>query len=277
MIDFKNKIYVGSNNRKSLYDCEIPQDPVAVIVFVHGYKGFKDWGAWNLVQKFFVSKSVGFLKFNFSHNGGTVENPIDFDDLDAFGLNRYSYELKDLRVMIDEAYRLIHQELELDIPIYLVGHSRGGGVSILEGGRNAKVAKVVSWAGISDIGVRFEMTQDELLEWERSGVRTVHNGRTNQEMPHYYSFYEDYVEHKDVLNIETSCQNLKKPFLQIHGDMDLSVSVSEGLAVSSWTNTELKVVKGAEHTFGSAHPWGTEVLPEELSEVVQATLDFLVD
>ena len=72
-----------------------------IVIFCHGYKGFKDWGAWNLVGKEFANKNFFFIKFNFSHNGGTVENPIDFPDLQAFGNNNYSHELNDLERVLD--------------------------------------------------------------------------------------------------------------------------------------------------------------------------------
>ena len=49
-----------------------------LVIFCHGYKGFKDWGAWNLVAETFAKSECFFVKFNFSHNGGTAENPIDF-------------------------------------------------------------------------------------------------------------------------------------------------------------------------------------------------------
>ena len=54
-----------------------------IVIFCHGYKGFKDWGAWDLVGKKFANNNFFFIKFNFSHNGGTVENPIDFGSIDA--------------------------------------------------------------------------------------------------------------------------------------------------------------------------------------------------
>ncbi len=91
MITIKNKSYSGSNNRESLIDFEIPENfNNQIIVFVHGFMGFKDWGAWNLVQDFFTKQGFGFCKFNLSHNGGTIENGIDFPDEEAFGLNTYS-------------------------------------------------------------------------------------------------------------------------------------------------------------------------------------------
>ena len=88
-------------------------------------------------------------------------------------------------------------------------------------------------------------------------------------MPHYYSFYEDFIEHKDILNIENACSGLRKPFVQIHGDMDLAVSISEGLKVAEWTETRIKIIKGGEHTFGSSQPWNHTELPEELVEVCE--------
>lgn len=266
MIDFKNKKFKGSADRLSLFDCQISEGNEAVVIFVHGYKGYKDWGAWNLMQEYFVSKNIGFVKFNMSHNGGTVDEPIDFSDLDAFGQNRYSWELNDLSIIIEETYRLIHKELELDIPILLMGHSRGGGIVILEGAKNERVDGIISLAGISDIESRFP-TGDELDFWKNEGVRIVLNGRTNQEMPHYYSFYEDFIENKADLNIENACSAIRKPFVQIHGDMDLAVSISEGLNISRWTETRIKIIKGGEHTFGSVQPWAQTQLPEELVEV----------
>jgi len=49
-----------------------------IIIFCHGYKGFKDWGAWDMMAKMFAEASICFVKFNFSHNGGTVEQPRSF-------------------------------------------------------------------------------------------------------------------------------------------------------------------------------------------------------
>ena len=72
-----------------------------IVIFCHGYKGFKDWGAWNLMAEAFAEAGFFFIKFNFSHNGGTVEQPIDFPDLEAFGNNNYTKELDDLESVID--------------------------------------------------------------------------------------------------------------------------------------------------------------------------------
>lgn len=276
LIDFKNKIYTGSNGRKSLFDCRIPQKPEAVIIFVHGYKGYKDWGAWHLMEEFFLNANFGFVKLNLSHNGGTVEQPVDFPDLQAFGENRYSYEINDLNLIINETERIIRQECELNAPIYLIGHSRGGGVGVLTAVQNKNVKKLVSLAGISDIGSRFP-TGDDLLEWERTGVYYVTNGRTKQDMPHFFSFYQDFVKNKEALDIQTAAEHLTIPFLAVHGDMDLAVSISEGQSLAKWSQTRLCVVKGAGHTFGAKQPWEENKLPEDLKNALEEILDFFLN
>ena len=147
----KNIPFRSITGRKSLYDLSIPNEwNKKMIIFLHGYMGFKDWGAWNLLEDFFVSEHFGFLKFNFSHNGGTVSEPIDFSDLDAFANNSYAKEMDDLSAILNEV-----EQLQLGIAeIYLIGHSRGGGIAALQG-KNPSVSKIALLAPISSIEERF--------------------------------------------------------------------------------------------------------------------------
>ena len=93
----------GCNGRKISIDYRFKetQKSLIPIIYVHGFKGFKDWGASNLVADSFANQGFLFLKFNFSHNGVTPKNPLDFVDLEAFGMNNYLIELKELGVVID--------------------------------------------------------------------------------------------------------------------------------------------------------------------------------
>ena len=83
----KNIIVEGKHQKPIVTDVFYQENlnPKKVVIFCHGYKGFKDWGAWNLMAETFANAGFFFIKFNFSHNGGTVEQPIDFPDLEAFG------------------------------------------------------------------------------------------------------------------------------------------------------------------------------------------------
>lgn len=263
-----NQIYVGSDKRKSLYDLIIPDNwNGKIVLFVHGYMGFKDWGCWDLAGQFFVDNSYGFVKYNVSHNGGTIDNPIDFPDTEAFSDNSYSKELFDFEQIV--------AKLQYDIgnfELLVIGHSRGGGIVALQS-NHKDVSKWVTWAGICDIGKRFPIEQ-ELQEWKDNTYRYVKNGRTHQDMPHHFDQYLDYKNNTERLNIESYCKNNTKPCLIIHGSEDTSVLIEEGQNLASWTNTKLHIIENTQHTFGSSHPWTEPTMPAPLREACEQTLLF---
>ena len=78
------EIIKGSNQKKILMDITFPKKSNnKLIIFSHGFKGFKDWGCFNLISKIFAENGFTFLKFNFSHNGTTIADPLNFNDLEG--------------------------------------------------------------------------------------------------------------------------------------------------------------------------------------------------
>ena len=152
----KNLIFEGAEKRKSLYDIYYKEDnkPKPLVIFAHGFKGYKDWGSFDLLAEKFAENDFNFLKFNFSHNGGTVENPIDFPDLEAFGNNNFSKELFDLEVIIDLAINSSDLNIDKD-NIWLLGHSRGGGISIIKTLENRYIRGIITLGSISEFEKRF--------------------------------------------------------------------------------------------------------------------------
>lgn len=135
MILKKDIVIKGADDKPILldYGYEETNSKKAVVVLAHGFKGFKDWGHFNEVMKQFIKAGFVFVKFNFSHNGGTISQPIDFPDLEAFANNNLSKELADLKAVIDwiENNDVIPGNEINKGQIGLMGHSRGGGVAIL--------------------------------------------------------------------------------------------------------------------------------------------------
>jgi len=264
-----NGIYEGAGGRESLYDLLQPEDWQGdLILFVHGFMGFKDWGAWNLAAAYFAQQGFAFAKLNLSHNGGTVDNPLDFPDLQAFSNNTYSKEVEDLSLFRKHLSTKIHAKR-----VYLIGHSRGGAAVILNA-RDEYVDKIVLWASICDIGRR--LPEGPALEnWKNQGYRTVLNGRTRQELPQQYTLYEDFHKNASQLNIEVAVTSMSTPMLVIHGDQDRSVELTEGESLAAWSQTKLVVIPGADHVFGASHPWTKDELPQDLLKVCAKTCEFI--
>jgi pimeloyl-ACP methyl ester carboxylesterase len=262
LVDF---FYNSSNNK------------MPVIIFCHGYKGYKDWGAWNLVAKEFANNNFFFLKFNFSHNGGTVENPIDFPDLNAFGNNNFTHELNDIERVLSFISENTEFSKNIDLTnIFLIGHSRGGGLCAIKASENKQIKGLITWAGVSNFKIRFNEGSQEFKEWKDKGVKYVENKRTKQQMPHFFQFYLDFKENEKRFNIQSAVQSLKIPFLVIHGDNDKSVLQNEGRDLHSWNkNSKFFSLKNGTHTFSSMHPWQELKLPKGLQLVTETSINFI--
>lgn len=275
----KNIVLNGRHGRPILTDvfCSSNLSATPVIIFCHGYKGYKDWGAWNLMAEAFAEKGFCFVKFNFSFNGGTVDQPIDFPDLEAFAQNNYSKELDDLRTVIKWVCTGLDQIHPVDHSnITLIGHSRGGGIVSIIAEEDQRVRRVISLAGVSDFKLRFKEGSDEFIKWQASGVKYVLNGRTKQQMPHYFQFYEDFIMNEKQLSIERAVKNLTIPHLIIHGDQDTSVLIDEADRLHQWNpKSTLKVIKNANHVFNTSHPWDKRKLSVALQSVVDQCISFI--
>ena len=266
-----NGIYVGAEGRSGLIDLEVPRNYNGkIILFLHGFMGFKDWGAWRLVQDYFVEQGYGFCKFNTTHNGGTVENGIDFPDPEAFGNNTYSKEIFDVKSVLE----WLDDQLDHWTP-HIIGHSKGGAVSLLCGSQFEKIESVSTWASIASIGERFP-TGDPLDLWKRKGVRHIKNGRTLQELPQNYSLYLDYLENENSYDLKRICTNLQKPIFIAHGEKDTSVDINNGKRLAEWSKSELCIIDDTDHVFDSKHPYESDDLPYPLLLLCMRTNEFIM-
>jgi len=268
----KNQSFIGAKQKASLIDLNIPSNfSGKLIVFIHGYMGFKDWGCWYLVEDYFTELGFGFCKYNVSHNGCSTEDSLNFVDLEAFAENNYTKECEDFQAVLS----FIGEQNKPFPEIYVIGHSRGGGIALLQS-KDEIIKKVATWATISDIGSRFP-NGEALTEWKEKGYYSRLNGRTNQKMRHNYSQYIDFLVNRNNLDIRQAATENTKPLLLIHGDADTSVDIREGKELAEWSGKELHIIEGAAHTFGSSHPWGKEALPDELRLDCQLTAKFFLE
>lgn len=246
-----------------------------LVIFVHGFKGFKDWGHFNVMANYFAERGFVLAKFNFSHNGTTLENPNDFDDLEAFGNNNYIFELNDLDAVISALINNADLKNEINAnELYLIGHSRGGAISVIKASEDARIKKIITWAAVSDIVTRNNANTIKL--WKEKGVVHTYNGRTKQNMPLYLQFYETILAHKERLDVINAAQKNSIPFLIIHGTNDEAVKETDANDLhKACKHSELLIVENANHTFGGKHPWDEEMLPEDAKRIIDKSILFL--
>lgn len=244
-----------------------------IIIFLHGFKGFKNWGHFDLIASEFAQQNFVFVKFNFSFNGTTLEQPTDFADLDAFGENNFSVELDDVGLVIDYLEKNASKYNANKNEIYLIGHSRGGGIAILKTNEDSRIKKLATWASVKDVEDFFK--NQDIEQWKKDGVIYTFNSRTKQNMPLNYQIYENYMANKMCLNIPKAAENINVPWLIAHGTNDSSVLYSCAEQLHEWNKfSELFKVENGDHTFGGKHPWNEDKLPNDAKIVVEKTIDF---
>ena len=273
MVQLITSVITGSEERPMLVDLRL-DDQIsnqAVIVFVHGFKGFKDWGHFPKVGEELAKSGFAFVSFNFTHDGTTVDQPSDFADLEAFGNNNYHKELHDTEQVINAiSDGSLFPEAKFNRDrIFLLGHSRGGGISIIKTSEDERVKGLVTWNSIGDT----KRTQADFDVWMRDGVIYIPNARTNQQMPMYYQFVEDFFAQQERYDLEKSCERIEVPSLFIHGTNDQAVPADYAKQLHRWTvDSELLLIDDGDHTFGGRHPFDVAELPSDTLMAMKATM-----
>ena len=274
MIKKENYNIPGAKGRGMLMDItfDTRHKNAPVVIFAHGFKGFKDWGAHNLVANYFAEHGFRYLKFNFSHNGTTADKPTDFADLIAFSDNTFSIELEDLRDVID--FVCNGSSMPTVSGVFLIGHSMGGGISIIQTAEDDRVKKLVTMASISDFGNLWPKEAEQ--QWKLSGIMYMANKRTGQEMPLKSTMLDDLRNNPGRLDILAKAAHIKQPWLIVHGDEDTTVPLAHAKELHKANkHAKLIVIKGGDHTFSATQPYPKDTLPKELHEFCDLAINFL--
>lgn len=253
--------------------------PRGVVLYLHGINGFKDWGGVPLIMAHLAAEGLAMVNFNFSHNGTLPSRPTEFADLEAYREDSYRKRQYDLEQI--EAF--IHKhgpDLGIaGLPVYLIGHSRGGTDALLYAAQHKSVAKWVTWSAPHHAQTPWKNWNAETQQkWAREGVIYRPNSRTGQDLPIGYQLYEEYRQHRAALDLEAAVRSLKSPGLIVHGEDDEAVFVEAAYALKSWCpHAAVEVIPGTGHTYGRKHPWKSNALPDATLRALAHTREFLLE
>ena len=242
-----------------------------VVVCLHGFKGFKDWGFWPETARR-LGVRYGVVRFNFSHSGigGDLET---FSEKDLFESGTYTREVEDLREVLSGLRRgdLPGSE-SLDLTrIGFLAHSRGA-VSALAVAAAGEVAvdSVVLWNPVSSILWWDKVTR---LRWRETGSWEVVNARTRQIFHVGTTLLDDAEKNRDHLDPLVNAGRLTHPLLCVVAAADETVSPASGrrLAAAAGGEGSFHEIPEAGHTFGAVHPF--EGVTPALEEALAITIE----
>lgn len=246
----------------------VEQLPPAVL-FLHGYKGYAEWGCWNLMADELAQSGISCFRLDFSGNGTTTDCPDAIVDLAAWSENNYTQEVRD-------ALAAMREIVKAGMRVVLMGHSRGGGIATIAAATSKNTrfscSGLILMASVSDFGARFPK-QENLQAWEKTNRFEVQNQRTGETYHHQYSFYEDYLRHRRLLEIRRQAKRIECPVFLTHAEDDLAVSIEESKILENCLVQSRNVITqwlpGGGHVFGMREPWPkSRSMPKEMADLV---------
>jgi dienelactone hydrolase len=241
--------------------------PRPAVIVLHGFKGFKDWGMFPPLAERLAR--AGFTAVTLNLSGSGVDDAGDFSLPERFAHDTFTAELTDLGRVAD-ALALGALGVSPPSSLGLVGHSRGGGIAVLQAARDPRVRALVTWSAISTVD---RWPAPERAEWRAAGVKEIRNARTGQVLPLYPDVLDDIECNRAALDIAAAASRIRVPWLIVHGAVDESVPLAEAerlAAAAPAGSSRFLPIENAGHTFGAAHPWNGGTA--ELERVFEATI-----
>jgi len=279
MAKVKNIVIDGYHHKPISLDIFFNESSICqpTILYAHGFNGFKDWGNFDLIAEQFLSSGFTFIKFNFSHNGTSPQQPEDFVDLTAFGENNYTKQLADLDAVIDwiqypsnPYFHSINKK-----QIGLIGHSMGGSISIIKAAEDHRVKALVTWAATAVCKTPWaNWPEQRIMEWKQKGVAYYINGRTKQHMPLKYQLHQDYLNNSDRLDILKAASKIDIPWMICHGTEDTSVPFKHACELKEINPSAQLFSVSSDHVFGRQHPWNQRTQPLPMQQVINRNILF---
>ncbi len=226
------------------------------VVICHGFKGFMEWGFFPPLAELLVERGFTVIRFNYSGSGMRPGDEL-VTDTEAFRSNTFSLELiETLRVLQAAGTEIAPDHVDPE-RIALLGHSRGGGASLLAAAHpdwRDRLKALVTWAGVGTFH-RFDAATREV--WHQQGGLPIQNARTGQDLELGIELLADLEHQSAVLDLEQAASERRAPWLIVHGAQDETVppAEAESLERAAADPKELLMVGGGSHTFGAVHPF----------------------
>lgn len=242
-------------------DFYLPCDePWALVVICHGFKGHRRWGFIPTLARRIAAEEIAALAIDFSFNGTYTEeeeegpkegsfshNPYARPDL--FRRNTLAREIRDLACVLQDLAR--GEPIGWKGPIGLFGHSRAGVTVILNALENRQVMSIATWAAPTNPDV---FTPEQKRKWREKGSLEFIDARNGAHLAVDLEYLLDLEKNKEKYSMAKAVKSLGVPHLLVHGIHDLSIPASAAVelhqAERGVTRSELVLLR-CGHTFQS--------------------------
>ncbi len=253
------------------------------IVIAHGFKGYKDYGFLPSLAHACAEAGLVAHRFNFSHSGMT-NNLATFERPDLFERDTWRKQVFDLRSV--HAAVTSGELPGAVLPLFVLGHSRGGVTAILATGDLTYLNRPLNgcgseWAGVITLAAPATCNsltpnlQRALLD---AGWIESPSSRTGQRLRVGRAWLQEQVDDPSGHDVLAHAARMSCPILVIHGDADATVPQSEAQRIvqSAGERAQLKIILGGDHVFNTPNPFAYDrPASPQLRQAIDATRAFI--
>ena len=244
-----------------------------VIVICHSFMAFKDWGFFPYIGEQLARAGFVSVAFNFSLNG-VVGHSHRITDFEKFERNTFTDELGDLRCVLDMiASGKIAQRFADTERIAVLGHSRGGGIAIVQASKDKRIRALVTWSSISTFD---RWTDHQKARWRMLGYLPLAKDSAVSPLALGIRLLDDYEQHKSELDILGAAKKIRAAWFILHGRADVTVHPSEAeklFQAANHLSTELMIVDAVGHLYNAASRSENNYIT--LNSILEFTTTFL--
>ena len=239
------------------------------VVIVHGFKGYKDYGMFPALAEACAGWGFTAIRFNLSHSGMTRDVET-FARPDLFALDTWNRQVDDIRALVEAIRRDEVPNADPTAPVILIGHSRGGVASILTGGRDDSIDRVIALSAPGATRGMEQLGDVERTRLEENDCFEVASSRTGQILTVGRAFFAEVDQDPDAHDVEAHAARLGERLFVVHGADDETVPAEDALRLAKASGGAPTLIPGGNHVFNVANPFPSDAEPPPQ---LQAALD----
>jgi pimeloyl-ACP methyl ester carboxylesterase len=237
-------------------------DPRAVVIIVHGFKGYKDYGMFPWLAAMLCESGHIVHRVNLSHSG-MDHGHGEFDD-SVFVRDTWSRGVEDITLLLDAIDRGVLAGQGCGA--VLLGHSRGGATCLLAAGRHGfeesygRVVGLVSLCSPSALGRITDESAESMLS---EGSLPTPSSRTGQMLHIGAGWLQEQLDDPEGHDLLGQVEKIAIPVGALHGGDDQTVPPMDAVTIAHANPSRVRVhiVDGGDHVFNTPNPFDPDGEP----------------
>lgn len=252
-------------------------DPRGVIILVHGYLGYKDYGMFPWLATQLCAAGHIVHRVNLSHSG--MDHGHGNFDCAAFFRDTWSRGVEDIMILLKAIDRGVLAGQNSGA--VLVGHSRGGSSCLLTAGRHADdetFGRVVGVVSLSAPASLDRISGESKAKIFADGSLPLQSSRTGQTLQIGAAWLQEQCDEPEAHNLLAQVAKIRPAVGVLHGADDATVAAHDAVTIAQANPPRIQVhiVDGADHVFNTPNPFAADSEPSpQLAEVGHVISEWL--